>query len=167
MVSFLSNNYSGRICILANSDIYFDNSLQNYSKFDLNKSVLCLSRYDIQKDNVPRRYDCKGEKCCLWSQDSWIFRAPLSILTDPQNISLSEVTKLKRIYDFLALGTPQCDHIWAFILLTSGYSVINPCVDIKSYHLHKNNDQRNKNIQSDKQIQSNNQFSYYIPSMYS
>ena len=146
--------YKGRICVLTNSDIYFDDSLsEDVSKFDLNNAVLCLSRYDMKNDKAIR-YDCNKQTCCEWSQDTWIFRAPLHITDDVE------------LYDDLELGTPQCDHVWAFILVSSGYDVLNPCKDVKSYHLHEDEEQRNKNSMSDKEILHNNKFSYYIPSMY-
>lgn len=101
------------ISILANSDIYFDDTLSLLGKYS-DKQVLALCRYDI-KDN-------KAVFMNSWdSQDTWIFKGKIRQVPDS---------------DF-SLGKAGCDNAIANRLERAGYSVINPSRTIKTYHLHE------------------------------
>lgn len=101
------------ISILANGDIYFDDTLSLLDKYT-DKQVLALCRYDIKKD--------KAVFMNSWdSQDTWIFKGPIRQVPDS---------------DF-QMGKAGCDNAIANRLYRSGYSVINPSRTIKTFHLHE------------------------------
>lgn len=101
------------INIVANSDIYFDETLQFLNdKLGLN-DCFALCRYEVQPGGTTflNRPD---------AQDCWIFKG---------NIKLSVRA------DF-GMGKCGCDNAIAYRLQTAGYNVTNPSLTIKSYHLH-------------------------------
>ena len=121
-INFINNNLDGSICILSNSDIYFDNSLSKiYDKNRINENNLfALLRYDEDKNGnkiIFKFFDEPRND----SQDSWIFKSPLKIDLDKINFSF---------------GTLGCDSIFANIIYDSGLKVSNPCYDIITTHVH-------------------------------
>lgn len=99
------------VSILANSDIYFDESL--YACLGMADDVFyALGRYDL--------LDGKRQ---LWDvpvgQDSWIFRGtPAAIAAD------------------FPFGYPGCDNRFAYQALSAGYTVQNPARSIIATHVH-------------------------------
>jgi hypothetical protein len=55
--------------VIANADMFFDETLRRLEDYDLSGKLLCLSRWDVQKDGTA----CFFNHPC--SQDAWIFRA--------------------------------------------------------------------------------------------
>jgi hypothetical protein len=110
VIEYMNNNLKNEQCIIANSDIYFDDTLKLITKEHLHDTVLALSRYD---DN--------SLKVSVDSQDSWITISPLNINLDQCNFKF---------------GFPGCDNRFAFICHINNYRVINPCYTIKTHHLH-------------------------------
>ena len=98
---------AGRRVIVANADIYFDESLravQQSSKLTPS-TVLALSKWTPEGSSLtlPIRAD---------SQDAWIFQTPMN-----ENVITQS--------DFF-FGAPRCDNRLAKILVDAGYKVINP-----------------------------------------
>jgi len=108
-ISFVNSNLVGKICIIANSDIYYDHTLTRLLTYNFKNKIMALSRNDMKRKD---------------SQDSWIGVAPLNI-----NLVKSD----------FAFGVLGCDNVFAKVCRDSGYIVINPCKTIKSYHLHFSN----------------------------
>jgi hypothetical protein len=109
-VNFINNNLIGEICILSNSDIYFDETLKNLIDYDMDNKFLALSRYN-------NRFLYNN----YLSQDSWIFKSPLQIDINQINFPF---------------GTIGCDNIFAYIVHKHNIDVSNPSKTIKSHHLH-------------------------------
>lgn len=107
------NSVAGEVCIIANSDIYFDSSIGHCLTMDAN-ACYALSRWDM-KGNTPVPF-LRSD-----SQDAWIFRAPVK---DVKNCNFT-------------MGVPGCDNRIAYELLSAGYHVTNPSKTIKAYHLHE------------------------------
>lgn len=111
----------GQVSILANSDIYFDDSiakLRSILALDA-KSFVALSRYDCTEGGpVPHPNP-------HWSQDVWAFR------TDGTRNPVLEA----RVD--VPLGVPRCDNKIAYLFSISGYTVYNPFRFITSMHLHQ------------------------------
>ncbi len=110
--------------IIANSDIFFDETIGTLSdKYNgLNKLCLALTRWDIQKDgsiNFLNRRD---------SQDAWLMQGMVS----------------EKVNGDFTMGQAGCDNAIAERFKRVGYSVINPSKSIKAYHLH-NSGVRNYN----------------------
>ena len=127
-IMFINNKVKNKICILSNSDIYFDNTLSKITNENISGNLFALLRYDEQengKKHIFTRFDEPRND----SQDSWIFKSPL-------NISLSKID-----FSFRTLG---CDSLFAKYVYDSGLKVINPCYDIITTHVH-NTDYRTYN----------------------
>ena len=98
--------------ILCNSDIYFEDlSLFNTIKKD---ECYVLSRWDVGADGTIKLFNRPD------SQDCWVFRG-----------------KVKEVggCDF-STGFAGCDNATAYCLEQSGYKILNPSKDIKTFHLH-------------------------------
>lgn len=107
---------SGLTAIIANSDIYFDSSLNLVESILTGNKVITLTRWDVQEDGSIVFF--KNYK----SQDTWIF-----------NVEISEDI------GHYHLGRYGCDNRFQYELIASGYHVINPALNIKSIHLHVSN----------------------------
>jgi hypothetical protein len=130
---YCENNIAhGELIILANSDIWFDETLQKVNNYNMSQNVMALTRYDHKPDNSYILFESSK-----WAQDSWIFQNPIQLQYD---------------CDFL-LGIPGCDNRISWIIANSykttvgtpetvgthevtKYKLINPAKSINSFHEH-------------------------------
>jgi len=120
-INFINKNIKNKICILSNSDIYFDNTLSKINDKNIKDTFFALLRYDEDENGNKKiftRHDIPRDD----SQDSWIFKSPLNI----------DLNKLD--FSFRTLG---CDSIFSTIVHDSNINVSNPSYDIIITHLHK------------------------------
>ncbi len=110
-----ANSTEGDYTVITNSDLYYDNTLAWISQVELSKRMLALCRWN------PHGSKWKIE-AYKWSQGTWIFKG---------NIALTGMN--------YQLGLPGCENAFVFDASKQGYSVCNPSVDIKAYHLHASN----------------------------
>ncbi len=103
--------------IIANSDIYFDETLNWIKQLDLTNTMLALSRYDVDNNGFKKLFNYE------WSQDTWIFK----------DLPTSE--EIGRYW----LGLPGCDNKFAYDVNVCGFRVLNPAKDIRTLHLHNSN----------------------------
>jgi len=103
----------GRRVIIANADIYFDETLARLEGHDLAGRLLCLSRWDVQPDGSVRFFDHPS------SQDAWVFQAPIREFA----------------CDF-HLGLPGCDNRLAWEAERAGLALSNPSRTLRACHLH-------------------------------
>lgn len=103
----------GQRVIVANSDIFFDDSLQRLDSVDLTGKLIGLTRWDILDDGTARPYEDP------YSQDAWIFRPPI----------------LPFFCDF-HLGLPGCDNRLAWEAHHAGLKLLNPSRSVRANHLH-------------------------------
>jgi hypothetical protein len=112
-VTFINTNLQNTLCIISNSDIYFDDTLELLDGYNFDNKFFGLTRYDngkiIQNSN---------------SQDSWFFKSPLQIDLSQCNFKF---------------GYPGCDNRFAYVVNEAGYKILNPCLTIKTHHLHSSN----------------------------
>lgn len=108
---YYNKHFSNFICIVANGDIYFDESIQHVKNINEN-DFLCITRWNGDKLQEHDAY----------SQDVWVFRKKI-----PDNM-----TKCAKFY----LGRQQCDNRISFLAMKNGFNLINPCHLIKCHHLH-------------------------------
>ena len=83
-IQFINENLNDEICILSNSDIYFDNSLSKINNKIINNNLLALLRYDEDingNKQIFKRNDIPRDD----SQDCWIFRSPLNVDIDKRS----------------------------------------------------------------------------------
>lgn len=102
------------ISIIANSDIYFDESLKELESIISGRFCIALSRYDVKPGCEPKLHEEK------FSQDTWIF--------------CGKVKPVK--FGGFHLGVPGCDNRIAWELNRAGYILKNPASKIKTYHYH-------------------------------
>ena len=116
---YARENLHGENCIIANSDIFFDETLEVIDGVDLKNTLICLSRWDIKEG-------LGGKAVRLFnrpdSQDSWIF-------TSPMNEEVEEKTTF-------FLGRMGCDNKLAWIAYHAGVKLTNPAKQIIAKHLH-------------------------------
>lgn len=111
---YANENLANQDCILANSDIYFNESLSEANGFNLSGHFMCLSRWESED---------KLTKHPHRSQDAWFFRSPVpySLIKDAN----------------FTQGVSGCDELLAYRACQSGLKLLNPCKIIKGMHLHK------------------------------
>ncbi|MBR8828001.1 MAG: glycosyltransferase [Gomphosphaeria aponina SAG 52.96 = DSM 107014] len=120
ILDFAGNNLQNKIVIISNADIYFDESLSKIHKIDFDKNVIVLSRRELNHNSEMIRNSDNGLPNYL-SADVWGFKIPLN----------------KDFRGNYQIGTFFCDSFFNNQLyLSSNYSVYNPCLTIKAYHLH-------------------------------
>lgn len=100
------DNHSKDINIIANSDIYFDETIQ----LAIPKSGQCFA--------ITRHENGHVFQPAIWSQDVWVFNGSTPIISA----------------DFTT-GIPGCDNRLAY-LLAEHYEVINPAHSIHCHHVH-------------------------------
>ena len=103
------NNIEG-IKIIANSDIYFNDTLSNCNRIK-NNDIYALSRWEYVKGNLELTEN-------EYSQDCWIWKDKIFV-----NV-------------YFGLGIPGCDNVLAYTLKDLGYNIINPALTIQSFHHH-------------------------------
>ena len=103
----------GRRVIIANADIYFDQTLARLDGHDLAGQLLCLSRWDVQPDGSARFFEHPA------SQDAWVFQTPL-----------------REFRCGFHLGLPGCDNRLAWEAAQAGLVVSNPSRSLRACHLH-------------------------------
>ena len=106
--------------ILANADIYMDPTLSELWKIDLTDKVLALLRWNADHAGDSVLFGPRAD-----SQDTWIF------LSD----SIHQKSLPYATFDF-PLGRAGCDNAFAAHLLRNRFSLFNPCLSIKTNHLH-------------------------------
>lgn len=134
------NSYlDGQICIISNTDIFFDDTLKYITDSEMDNIFLALTRWDIFQQNQQwylRYYDflwrevkgLQGETSkelstytSDLSQDAWIFKSP---------IKLDDRCKF-------FMGKPGCDNRIAQIMYENHYVVKNPSKKIIIKHIHQ------------------------------
>ena len=107
------------LSILANTDIYFDDSILNLKEIFANNSqaFVALSRYDKEGDRQ------KLHQNPHWSQDVWVISSQYQF-----------TESLKKSLNF-SLGVPRCDNKIAYLFTIHGTRVYNPCHQIKTVHV--------------------------------
>ncbi len=121
-IDFINNNLYESLCILANSDIYFNDTLSKINYETMHGKFYALLRYDEEingKKTIFKRHDIPRDD----SQDSWIFNSPLLINLTSINFHF---------------GTLGCDSIFANAIHENTLlKISNPAYDIITTHVHQ------------------------------
>jgi hypothetical protein len=121
----------GELWILANADIYFNDTLAKIESYDLDNTLIALLRYELNSSGELNIFTYKDTgKPRDDSQDAWIFKTPIISTTD---------------MDF-HLGVGGCDNKIAHLFSKQDYRLLNPCSEIEITHKHaaKNKDWHHK-----------------------
>ncbi|MBS0017212.1 MAG: tetratricopeptide repeat protein, partial [Arthrospira sp. SH-MAG29] len=119
-VELTQEKYPDQISVLANTDIYFDQSVSRLREiFSANpKAFVTISRYE-QEGSAQTLH-----KNPHWSQDVWAIFGKNKLLTPALKNTLK-----------IPLGVPRCDNKIAYLFSIYGAKVYNPCLDIKTFHV--------------------------------
>jgi len=104
------------INIIANADIYFDQSLDALIGLSLQGRCFALTRWDVRHGGRVKLIELAN------SQDVWIFQGNITGIAGE-----------------IPIGVPGCDNRLAYEIRKAGYCLSNPSISIKSYHLHNSN----------------------------
>ena len=112
----------GCLVVIANSDIYLDESWRLLWSVAMKDTFLSLLRWDEQEDRsqAPKLFGPRDD-----SQDTWI--------VDSSSVK-------SRIWDWKAMdirfGQNGCDNVVNIEMLKQKFSVANPCMSLITHHLH-------------------------------
>lgn len=116
MALAVDQNLTGPVGII-NTDIFFDESLSLAENIPAD-TIYSISRYNWDPDNESAT-SLQGDGRS-GSSDTWIWRAPL-----------------KTFKADIILGVIGCDSYFVQRALGASLKVLNPCLSVRSYHLHK------------------------------
>ena len=116
------NNIQGYI-VIANSDIFFDNTLENlkYSDIHLAKKMYAQLRFEYNPIDI-NLSSIFGPHFC--SQDTWILHTNFGVHAQHE--------KLFKFH----MGKPGCDNKLIYLFCIMGYEVLNDPHFIKTFHYH-------------------------------
>ena len=141
LFEYANDHLREQICVIANTDIFLDETLSNLIDFNFTDVFISLTRWDVfnvENKWVMRYYNhpwkdhylpdgTRSEEESITtgdlSQDAWIFKSPIKV-DDRSN--------------FL-MGKPGCDNRISQVLHELGYDVRNPSQQIIIKHLHQTN----------------------------
>ena len=116
LFGFANNLEIDKIRVVANSDIYFNESIEKASEVLKKWDVLALTRWDrLENGNLEFYNNYK-------SQDAWIFRK-----------------KLQNHIGEYHIGRHGCDNKLIYEMKKAGYKLNNPSLSIITIHLHISN----------------------------
>ena len=118
-VELTKKKCQNQISILANTDIYFDESIARIREiFSADpQAFVALSRYEKEASNQTLH------KNPHWSQDVWAVYGEFNF------------TESFKSYLRFSLGVPRCDNKIAYLFAIHGAQVYNPCHHIKTVHV--------------------------------
>jgi hypothetical protein len=123
-IHYINLNFYNEICILSNTDIYFDETIARINYENIKNKMFALLRYDLDEDYKTTKIFTEWGIPREDSQDSWAFVSPLEINYNDIN------------FEF---GTLGCDSVFAAKVHDTGIKVLNPSLDIVSVHVHGSN----------------------------
>ena len=118
---FCNENLKNQICVVANADIIFDDTLRFFKSIDMDKQFYALSRWEISTRDG-KNWEIEPYENAA-SQDSWIFKAPI-----PTSGSMN-----------YTMGVPGCDNKITYQMRELGYTCRNPGKKVVSIHFHPTN----------------------------
>ena len=111
--------FAGELCVVANSDIVFDESCSGASELLPPGGILALTRWENQCS--PRMIGHLHEdRFYSGSQDSWFFRAG----------------SVPKIEDEIPMGYVGCDNVLVGWAVRNGVRIANPAMSLRTFHRH-------------------------------
>ena len=118
ILDFCNENLKDQICVVANADIIFDDTLRYFKSIKMEKNFYALSRWEIST-NDGKNWEIEPYDNAA-SQDSWIFKTPIPT-SDEMNYTM---------------GKPGCDNKITYNMRELGYTCRNPGKKVISIHFH-------------------------------
>jgi hypothetical protein len=117
IIGYVNDVENDDINIFCNLDIFFDETILKLNEHNIDNHFIALTRWNINVDTKQAVFFNNH-----YSQDTWIWKGKV----DLNSVDL----------DF-EYGRPGCDNAICGSFHVAGYKVINPSLDIKTYHLHQ------------------------------
>ena len=118
---YCNEHMKNEICIVANADIIFDDTLRYFKNIDMNMQFYALSRWEIST-NDGKNWEIEPYENAA-SQDVWIFKTPV-LSSDSMNYTM---------------GKPGCDNKITYHMRELGYTCRNPGKKVVTIHFHPTN----------------------------
>lgn len=119
-----AERFSGRACVVANSDISFDGTLAQAGEILRPGVLVALTRWDdATAPSMDGRTDAAAARFFSHSQDAWIFVA-------------GALPPLRADFQ---LGIPWCENRLAYEAAAAGAIVLDPALSIRARHHHATN----------------------------
>jgi len=118
---FCNQNLKDSICIVANADIIFDDTLRYFRSVTMSKTFYALSRWEISSGDG-KNWEIEPFENPA-SQDVWIFKTPI-----PTSESMN-----------YTMGKPGCDNKITYHMRELGYVCRNPGKKVITVHFHLSN----------------------------
>jgi hypothetical protein len=116
-------NIEGYI-IIANSDIFFDETIENILKSDMNIKPILMTQLRYEYDGTPTGIKVFGPRPD--SQDTWIYHKKWNPM----------LNKYIKAFNF-QLGKPGCDNHITYLFKICGFSLVNDPELVHTLHYHK------------------------------
>lgn len=123
--TYANEFFSGKNVIIANGDIFFNETLGLLKDYDLRDAFMALTRWNVLNNGALELFrQFRNGQFCKFdsesSQDAWIFKAPIRQFAN----------------DSIVMGLMWCDSAIAYQAKIAGMQVINPCYSLQACHLH-------------------------------
>jgi hypothetical protein len=118
---YCNEHMKNEICIVANADIIFDDTLRYFKNIDMTMQFYALSRWEIST-NDGKNWEIEPYENAA-SQDVWIFKTPV-LSSDSMNYTM---------------GKPGCDNKITYHMRELGYTCRNPGKKVVTIHFHPTN----------------------------
>jgi len=115
---YCNANLDGQICVISNSDIYFDQTLHCLHFTSMRGKLLAITRIDVTKEDKLIFNEWTAAIC----QDTWVTQAPIP-------------DKIVEKSDFY-FGWRGCDNHVAWLFRENLFHILNPCLKIATRHCH-------------------------------
>jgi hypothetical protein len=115
---YCNDNLDGQICVISNTDIYFDQTLHCLHFTSMRGKLLAITRIDVTNEDKLIFNEWTAAIC----QDTWVTQAPIP-------------AQLVEKSDFY-FGWRGCDNHVAWLFRENLYHILNPCLKIATRHCH-------------------------------
>lgn len=121
LVEHCNRKFRGELCVISNSDITFGSSVYSLAGLKKANRLVALTRWE--SPSSPRFIGFTHEECFFsGSQDSWAFVGG----------------EIPEVSAEIPMGIVGCDSVIAGWAVISGLEVVNPCLTIRTTHVHSN-----------------------------
>lgn len=136
LIDYGKKNYLNEKIIISNADIMFDGTINRVNEVEFNpKKLIMLTRWEVMKDvdnKLSFQLVIQKNKQETWSFDVIIFEPNLDI----------DVTK----FGMIKVGISACDSYLLQKFREQKILVVNPCLDIRTFHFHFEEKDRISNL---------------------
>lgn len=121
LFEYCNQHLKDEICIVANADIIFDDTLRYFESLDMTMQFYALSRWEIST-NDGKNWEIEPFDNAA-SQDVWVFKTPVLSSCDMN----------------YTMGKPGCDNKIPYHMRELGYTCRNPGKKVVTIHFHVSN----------------------------